>query len=138
MNGLNWINQLEFNPSAFLQNFLPLNPFKRRGSTMSLKSNNSFESGAADLGSLTYNQIKFAQLLGGSGKLKKYDGSELIELSSFGLVELDQVGSGIGHEFQVSLLPFNSNLNSFFALASVTRTTSQLGVIAVESSCLRQ
>lgn len=152
MNGLNWINQLEFNASNFLQNILPSNPFRRRGSSLSLRNNifnattslpPSETQDTTNYG-LTYNQIKFAQLFNGSAKLKKHDRTELIELSSFGLVELDNVESGVGHEFQVRQNNKNK-INCLFILfnffvfppifykKSVMRMISQRGAIVVES-----
>ena len=115
MSGLNWINQIEF--GSLLQSFVNnTNIFRRRNSSSALNpitKNSNSTNAAATMSplssgngpSLTYNSNTFqtktlARLL--NGTMKTLKPSELIELSSFGLVEVENVEPGIGHEFQVS------------------------------------
>lgn len=104
MSGLGWINQLELRQSAVLQYINTLNPFRRRASTISLKQNSSSANtdteSMFEYNSKTLQNKSIASILNNSEKtLKK---SELIELSSFGLVEIEDLESGIGHEFKVN------------------------------------
>ncbi|XP_046918455.2 uncharacterized protein LOC124498703 isoform X2 [Dermatophagoides farinae] len=112
MSGLNWINQI--NAATLFQNFWTSSGFFRRrfssssSSTVSSSSSNTNnhhsiaqQSNNQNVDDLTYRQYKFAKILNGTIRLHTLKPSELIELSSFGLVELDtDVEPGIGHEFQ--------------------------------------
>lgn len=116
MSGLNWINQI--NAATLFQNFWTSSGFFRRrfssssSSTVSSSSSNTNnhhsiaqQSNNQNVDDLTYRQYKFAKILNGTIRLHTLKPSELIELSSFGLVELDtDVEPGIGHEFQVFLM----------------------------------
>ncbi|KAF7489125.1 Ras association domain-containing protein 5 [Sarcoptes scabiei] len=109
MNGLNWINQI--NATTLFQSFLAPSFLRRRFSQQSSSSSlqtetikddvDGLQSSSFTTDSLTFTQYKFAKLLNGTLRLPTLKPSELIELSSFGLVELDQdVEPGFGHEFQ--------------------------------------
>ncbi|KAJ6216476.1 hypothetical protein RDWZM_007633 [Blomia tropicalis] len=109
MSGLNWINQIEF--GSILQNIVQnTNIFRRRNSsTLKNVANQSSTTNDGQTSSTTSNTLSYssntfqtkalARLLN-SSNVKTLKPSELIELDSFGLVELDNVEPGIGHEFQ--------------------------------------
>lgn len=100
MSGLNWINQI--NATTLFQNIWT-SGFLRRRFSQSARCNNDQPEVTKNDTSVTYSQYKFAKILNGTIRLQTLKPSELIELSSFGLVELDDdVEPGIGHEFQVS------------------------------------
>lgn len=116
MSGLNWINQIEFgsllqslvnNTNIFRRrNSSTLNPNAKTSSNVNASSATISPLSSSNAPSLAYNSNTFqtktlARLL--NGTIKTLKSSELIELSSFGLVELDNVEPGIGHEFQVRL-----------------------------------
>nr|XP_027202975.1 probable serine/threonine-protein kinase ndrD [Dermatophagoides pteronyssinus] len=110
MSGLNWINQI--NAATLFQNIWTSSGFLRRRfssssqasspiptTTSSSPINNEQSNNIQD--DFTYRQYKFAKILNGTIRLQTLKPSELIELSSFGLVELDNdIEPGIGHEFQ--------------------------------------
>lgn len=100
MSGLNWINQI--NATTLFQNIWT-SGFLRRRFSQSTRCNSDQSAVTKNDTSVTYSQYKFAKILNGTIRLQTLKPSELIELSSFGLVELDNdVEPGIGHEFQVS------------------------------------
>lgn len=146
MSGLNWINQLELNQSSLLQYINTLNPFRRRSSGLVIgnknnNNNNSIEnnrdqidatSSSNNINSNTLFTKSFASILN-QRTAKTLKSSEVIELSDFGLVEVENIESGIGHEFTASINidKYCRSLTKFFVIFRFMKTISQLGAIIV-------
>ena len=98
ISSLQWIN--DFNPTTIFANFLSTNPFRRRNSSKQTTDQNSSPKSHRHY---EVDDRPVARFLNGT-IIPTAKSIELIELASFGLVEIEYKERGVGHDFQVSII----------------------------------
>ncbi|XP_054167992.1 ras association domain-containing protein 1 homolog [Oppia nitens] len=97
MNSLQWIN--DFSPTLIFQNFmLSSNPFRRRNSSKQTTDHNINQN--KTMSSMQTFDTPVARLLNGT-LIPTLKSTELIELANFGIVEIEDKESGVGHDFRL-------------------------------------
>lgn len=149
LNNFNdWLNSIS--TGSLFQNFLFANPFRRRGSLKpspnsphmsrsdskitiekQIIKEDSVESNASGSSADNFDTSILINTLKPTLK-----GNELIELSNFGVVEIDAQENGLGHRFEVSLkfnLKFHCQLIFVIAFSSIHLPRTHSVIIAPNS-----